>query len=185
MIKEIQKEAEKKMDKAINALGHELSTIRTGRASVSLLDGIKVNYYNTLTPLNQMANITIPEPRMIIIMPWDPSIIGEIEKTILKSDLGINPTNDGKVIRLAIPMLTEERRKQLVKIVKAKAEDNKIAIRNIRRDINEQLKAGQKDKKITEDEYHSGIKDIQKITDEYIEKIDRITKDKEEEIMEV
>ncbi|MGA1868565.1 MAG: ribosome recycling factor [bacterium] len=185
MIKEIQKEADQKMSKAIDALRHEFASIRTGRASIALLDGIKVNYYNTLTPLNQMANLTIPEPRMIVIMPWDPSTINEIEKTILKSDLGINPTNDGKVIRLAIPQLTEERRKQLVKIVKSKAEESKISIRNIRRDTNERLKNSQKEKKITEDDYHGAVKDIQKLTDSYIEKIDSILKDKEEEIMEV
>ena len=185
MIKEIRTESDQKMSKAIDALRHEFASIRTGRASIALLEGIKCNYYNAITPLNQMANITIPEPRMMVIMPWDPSIINEIEKTILKSDLGINPTNDGKVIRLAIPQLTEERRKQLVKIVKGKAEDNKISIRNIRRDTNENLKNCQKEKKITEDEYHVGTKDIQKLTDEYIEKIDDILKNKEEEIMEI
>ena len=185
MIKELQKQADEKMTKSIKALCTEFARIRTGRASISLLDGISVNYYNTRTPLNQMANITIPEPRLIVIQPWDISVIGEIEKSIYKSDLGINPVNDGRVIRLAIPELTEERRKQLVKIVKNKAEDGKVAVRNIRRDINEQAKAAQKEKKITEDEYHTGLGDIQKLTAEFIDKIDGILKAKETEIMEV
>ncbi|MGA1791179.1 MAG: ribosome recycling factor, partial [bacterium] len=157
MIKSLHKETKEKMDMAIEAISHEFGSIRTGRASASILDGIKVDYYNTLTPLNQMATISVPEPRLIVIQPWDPSALANIEKAILKSDLGLNPSNDGKVIRLAIPMLTEERRKQLVKVVKNMAEESRISIRNTRRDSNEKLKKMEKDKEITEDDYHNGL----------------------------
>ncbi|MBN2372343.1 ribosome recycling factor [bacterium] len=185
MIKSLHKETQNRMESAVNATMHEFGTIRTGRASVSLLDGIKVDYYNTVTPLNQMSTISIPEPRLMVIQPWDPSILSGIEKAILKSDLGLNPTNDGKVIRLAIPMLTEERRKQLVKVVKNMAEESRISIRNARRDSNEKLKNMEKDRQITEDEYHNGLKEIQKLTDEFIAKVDEILEKKEKEIMEV
>jgi len=185
MIKEFCRETDQKMAKSIKALRNEFAIIRTGRASISLLDGISVNYYNTPTPLNQMANLTIPEPRLLVIQPWDISIIPEIEKAINKSNLGINPVNDGRVIRLAIPELTEERRKHLVKVLKGKAEEGKVAIRNIRRDINEKSKNAQKEKKITEDEYRTGLSDIQKLTDGFIDQIDEILKAKEVEIMEV
>jgi ribosome recycling factor len=185
MIKKVNKETKEKMDLAIEALSHEFGTIRTGRASASILDSIKVEYYNSLTQLNQMATISVPEPRLIVIQPWDPSALGNIEKAILKSDLGLNPTNDGKVIRLAIPMLTEERRKQLVKVVKNIAEECRISIRNSRRDSNEKLKKMEKEKDITEDEYHNGLKEIQNLTDEYIAKVDELLTKKEKEILEV
>ena len=185
MIKSLHKETQSRMESAVNALAHEFGTSRTGRASVSLLDGIRVDYYNTITPLNQMATISVPESRLLVIQPWDPSSLANIEKAILKSDLGLNPTNDGKVIRLAIPMLTEDRRKQLVKVVKNIAEESRISIRNARRDSNERLKSMEKEKDITEDEYHSGLKDIQKLTDDFIAKVDEILNKKEEEIMEV
>ena len=185
MIKSLRKETKEKMELAIEALSHEFGMIRTGRASASLLDGIKVEYYNTLTPLNQVATISVPEPRLIVIQPWDPSTLANIEKAILKSDLGLNPSNDGKVIRLSIPMLTEDRRKQLVKVVKNIAEESRISIRNSRRDSNEQLKKMEKDKQITEDDYHNGLKEIQTLTDEYIARVDELLVNKEKEIMEV
>jgi len=185
MIKSLHKETKEKMDMAIEAISHEFGSIRTGRASASILDGIKVDYYNTLTPLNQMATISVPEPRLIVIQPWDPSALANMEKAILKSDLGLNPSNDGKVIRLAIPMLTEERRKQLVKVVKNMAEESRISIRNTRRDSNEKLKKMEKDKEITEDDYHNGLKEIQTLTDDFIAKVDELLSRKEKEIMEV
>ena len=185
MIKSLHKETKEKMDMAIEAISHEFGSIRTGRASASILDGIKVDYYNTLTPLNQMATISVPEPRLIVIQPWDPSALANMEKAILKSDLGLNPSNDGKVIRLAIPMLTEERRKQLVKVVKNMAEESRISIRNARRDGNEKLKKMEKDKEITEDDYHNGLKEIQTLTDDFIAKVDELLSRKEKEIMEV
>lgn len=185
MIKSLHKETKEKMDMAIEAISHEFGSIRTGRASASILDGIKVDYYNTLTPLNQMATISVPESRLIVIQPWDPSALANMEKAILKSDLGLNPTNDGKVIRLSIPMLTEERRKQLVKVVKNMAEESRISIRNTRRDSNEKLKKMEKDKEITEDDYHNGLKEIQTLTDDFIAKVDELLSRKEKEIMEV
>ncbi|MGA1843587.1 MAG: ribosome recycling factor [bacterium] len=185
MTKELHKETRNKMDLAIDALKHEFGSLRTGRASASLLDGIKVEYYNSLTPLNQLATISVPESRLLVIQPWDPSSLANIEKAILKSDLGLNPSNDGKVIRLSIPMLTEERRKQLVKVVKNAAEECRISIRNSRRDSNEKLKKMEKDKQITEDEYHNGLKEIQSLTDEYIGKVDELLDNKEKEILEV
>ena len=138
-----------------------------------------------MTPLNQMANISVPEARLLVIQPWDPTTLQNIEKAILKSDLGLNPSNDGKVIRLSIPMLTEERRKQLVKIVKNIAEESRISIRNTRRDSNEKLKTMEKNKEITEDEYHTGLKDIQRLTDDFIARVDEVLENKEKEIMEV
>jgi ribosome recycling factor len=185
MIKTVHKETEKMMESAINALTHEFGTIRTGRASISLLDNIKVEYYHALTPLNQMTTISIPEPRLMVIQPWDPSTLPNIEKAILKSDIGLTPSNDGKVIRLSIPMLTEERRKQLVKVVKKIAEESRTSIRNARRESNEKLKKMEKDKEITEDDYHNGLKDIQKLTDDYIARADEFLERKEKEIMEV
>jgi len=185
MTKELYKETKGKMDLAIDALKHEFASLRTGRASASLLDGIKVEYYSSLTPLNQMATISVPESRLLVIQPWDPSSLTNIEKAILKSDLGLNPSNDGKVIRLSIPMLTEERRKQLVKVVKNDAEECRISIRNSRRESNEKLKRMEKDKEITEDEYHNGLKEIQNLTDEYIGKVDDLLNNKEKEILEV
>jgi len=185
MIKSLHRDTEKKMEHTINALSHDFGTIRTGRASITLLDSIRVEYYNSITPLNQLATISVPDPRLLVIQPWDPSSLGNIEKAILKSDLGLTPTNDGKVIRLAIPMLTEERRKQLVRMVRNIAEESRISIRNTRRESNEELKKMEKNKEITEDEYHNALKDIQNLTDEYIAKVDEVLQMKEKEIMEV
>jgi ribosome recycling factor len=177
--------AKERMTKAIQAYTRELASIRAGRASASLLDRIQVEYYGAPTPVNQLAGISVPEARLLVIQPYDKSILGEIEKAILKSDLGLNPSNDGSIIRLAIPQLTEERRKELAKQVKKEAEEAKIAIRNIRRDGNEDLKKLEKNGEITEDDLRGYSDDIQKMTDEHISKIDQITKDKEKEILEV
>ncbi len=178
-------EIEKKMTQRIETLRKEFTQIRTGRASAALLDGIKVDYYGTPTLINQMASISTPEARTLIVQPWDISVLNQVEKAILKSDIGVHPTNDGKVIRLSIPMLTEERRKQLAKTVRNISEDAKVAIRNIRREANDKLKEMEKSKEITEDEHHNALKDIQKITDLYIEKVGESSLAKEKEIMEV
>ncbi|KXH80010.1 ribosome recycling factor [Sporosarcina sp. HYO08] len=185
MAKAVMDQAKERMDKAVGAYTRELASIRAGRANASLLDRISVLYYGAPTPLNQMAGISVPEARLLVIQPYDKSTLGEIEKAILKSDIGITPTNDGSVIRLAIPALTEERRKDLVKLVKKESEDAKVAIRNVRRDANEDFKKLEKNGDITEDELHRNGDDIQKMTDSYIEKIDQIAKDKENEIMEI
>ncbi len=174
-----------RMEKAILSLKKDLATIRTGRAHASLLDKINIDYYGVQTLLNQMANISTPDARTISIQPWDKSVVNEIEKAISKSDLGLTPTNDGAVIRLNIPMLTEERRKELTKVAKRMAEESKVAIRNIRRDVNDELKKLEKDKILSEDEARRTHDDIQKITDKFIIDIDEITNHKEEEIMEV
>nr|WP_175579131.1 MULTISPECIES: ribosome recycling factor [Bacillus] len=173
------------MEKAVQAYGRELATVRAGRANASLLDKVTVDYYGAQTPLNQIASITVPEARMLIITPYDKTAIGDIEKAIQKSDLGITPTSDGNVIRIAIPALTEERRKELVKVVKKYSEEAKVAVRNVRRDANDDLKKLEKNGEITEDELRSSTEDVQKLTDEYVAKIDDVTKDKEKEIMEV
>lgn len=185
MPKQVIANAKDRMSKAIQAYTRELASIRAGRASASLLDRITVDYYGAPTPVNQIAGITTPEARLLVIQPYDKSIINDIEKAILKSDLGLNPSNDGMVIRIAIPQLTEERRKDLVKVVKKESEEAKIAIRNIRRDANDDLKKLEKNGDITEDALHGYSDDIQKLTDENINKIDQITKDKEKEILEV
>jgi len=185
MIKNIEKSMQEKMDKTISVLKHELSTLKAGRANPSILDRITVEYYGTATPLNQLANISAPEPRILTISPWDSKSIPVIEKAILKSDLGINPSNDGKMIRLVIPQLTEERRKDLVKLIKKLGEEAKVAMRNIRRDANEQLKKLKKDGKITEDEHKKSEEDTQKMTDKYIKEVDKAIELKEKEIMEV
>ena len=185
MPKQVISNTKEKMSKAIQAYSRELATIRAGRASASLLDRITVHYYGAPTPVNQLAGISTPEARLLVILPYDKSILGDIEKAIQKSDLGLNPTNDGSLIRLAIPQLTEERRKDLVKLVKKESEDAKIAIRNIRRDANDDLKKLEKNGEITEDDLRGYSDDIQKLTDENISKIDQITRDKEKEIMEV
>ena len=173
------------MKKTIISLSKSFSRVRTGRASVALLDGIKVNYYGTATPINQVANISIPENRLILIVPWDVSVIGAIEKSIQKSDLGLTPSNDGKAVRLAIPQLTEERRKELVKIVKKMAEEGKVKLRNARRDANEELKNLKKNNKMAEDELFTAQEEVQKLTNQYIEKTDKILAIKEKEIMEI
>lgn len=177
--------AKERMTKAIQAYTRELASIRAGRASASLLDRIQVDYYGAPTPVNQLAGISVPEARLLVIQPYDKTILGEIEKAILKSDLGLNPSNDGSIIRLTIPQLTEERRKELAKVVKKEAEEAKIAVRNIRRDGNEDLKKLEKNGEITEDDLRGYSDDIQKMTDEHIAKIDQITKEKEKELLEV
>jgi ribosome recycling factor len=185
MEQELKRKTTDRMDRTIEALRKEFSSIRTGRASLALLDGIMVNYYDTLTPLQQLASLSIPESRQMAIQPWDPKAIPDIEKAILKSDLGLTPMNDGKMIRMNIPPLTEERRKQLVKMVKKKAEEAKVAVRNIRRDANEDLKKLEKEKHISEDEVKKAQDEIQKITDSYITRVDDVLANKEKEIMEV
>lgn len=184
MLDDIYQDARESMGKTITALNNELSRVRTGRANLSILDGIRVDYYGTPTPVNQMASLSVPESRLITIQPWDATVIKEIEKAILKSDLGLTPSNDGKIIRIAIPPLTEERRKQLAKSVHKICEDHKIAIRNIRRDANELLKSMKKDGEIAEDEAFKGQDQVQKITDEFVKQIDDIYKEKEKEIIE-
>src|SRR5882724_7225762 len=182
-IKEIEANAKSRMEKAITDLQHEMATIRTGRATVAILDHIRVDYYGTPTPLNQVANLHVPEPSLITIQPWDVSQIGVIEKAIRISDLGLNPGNDGKIIRLPIPPLTEERRKEFVKKLHAAAEHHRVSVRNIRRDGNEAVKKLFKDKKVTEDEDKRAHDEIQKLTDAYMGKIDQASKVKEKEIM--
>lgn len=185
MEKEIRKKAAEKMEHTMDALKKEFGSVRTGRASLSILDGIKVDYYGTPTPLQQVSSLSIPESRQIMIQPWEPKMMTEIEKAIMKSDLGLTPINDGKVIRINIPALTEERRLQLVKTTKKLAEDAKIAIRNIRRDTNDAIKKLEKDKHISEDETKKSLDEMQKLTDSFIKKIDELTVHKDKEIMEV
>jgi len=185
MVEEIFEDLNERMGKSIETLKREYSRLRTGRASISLLDGIRVSYYDTLTPLNQMASLAVPEPRLIVIQPWDKTAIGDIEKAILKSELGLTPMNDGKVIRIAIPPLTEERRKELVKVARKMAEDNKVAIRNIRRDANDMLKDLKTEKEITEDDLYRSQDEVQKITDDFISQVDELCAAKEKEILEI
>jgi ribosome recycling factor len=184
MIEETYQETRERMVKTISALENELKRIRTGRASTSLLDGIKLDYYGTPTPLNQTATVAVPESRLITIQPWDATIIKDIEKAILKSDLGLTPSNDGKLIRIAIPPLSEERRKELVKQVHKSCEEHKVAVRNIRRDANELIKGFKKDGDISEDDAFKAQDQIQKITDKFILKIDEVYAAKESEILE-
>jgi len=185
MIDEIFEDMKERMGKSAEALKRDYSRLRTGRASISLLDGIRVSYYDTPTPLNQMASLAVPEPRLIVIQPWDKTAIEDIEKAILKSELGLTPMNDGKVIRIAIPSLTEERRKELVKVARKMAEDNKVAIRNIRRDANEMLKDLKKEKEITEDDLFRSQDEVQKVTDQFISELDELCATKEKEILEI
>ena len=185
MVNDVLKELQANLDKAIESLKKELGKVRTGRASVSILDGIRVDYYGTPTPLNQVASLNVPDPRLITIKPWEKSLIPEIEKTIRSSQLGLNPASDGEIIRLPMPPLTEERRKELVKMVKKMAEEAKVALRGARRDSNEMLKEFQKDKEITEDEEKQGLKKVQDATDAAVTKIDDIVAKKEKEILEV
>lgn len=173
-----------RMKKSVQALKDEFNTIRTGRASASLFDKIRVDYYGEKSPLSQVATVSIPEARLVVIQPWDKNLIGEIEKAIQKSELSLNPSNDGKVIRIAIPPLTEERRKELAKHAKGVAEQSRVAIRNIRRDGNDEFKKAQKDGTMTEDELKAAEDEIQKATDKYIQEINKILEDKESEIME-
>ncbi len=184
MIESIYQETRESMEKTIGALKNEFKRVRTGRASLSILDGIRVEYYGKLTPLNQMASLSTPESRLITIQPWDVSVIKDIEKAVLKSDLDLTPSNDGKLIRISIPPLTEERRKQLVKVIYKKSEEYKVAVRNIRRDSNDLLKGLKKDSEISEDDTFRAQDQVQKITDEHIKLIDDICKEKEKEILE-
>ena len=184
-VKEVEANVKTRMDKAIADLQHDMATIRTGRASLGILDHVRVDYYGTPTPLNQLANLHVPEPSLITLQPWDVSQIGPIEKAIRTSDLGLNPSNDGKIIRLPVPPLTEERRKELVKKLHAGAEHHRVSVRNIRRDANESVKKLLKDKKITEDDDKKAHDEIQKLTDSYMAKIDQASKTKEKEILEI
>jgi ribosome recycling factor len=185
MEEKIVKETEAKMEKTLSTLKGDLNKVRTGRASLALFDDIRVDYYGTSTPLQQMASLAIPEPRLITIQPWDTSMTGEIEKAILKSELGLTPMSDGKIIRITIPRLTEERRRELVKVVKKMTEQAKVALRNIRREANEQLKGLEKNKKISQDQLHQWMDKVQISTDKYIEKADAILSAKEKEILEI
>jgi ribosome recycling factor len=177
------KEVEGKMQGALDALGREFAGVRTGRASTGLLEGIRVDYYGTPTPVPQVASLSVPDPKTLLIQPWDASLLSAIEKAIMKSDLGLTPANDGKVIRLVMPPLNEERRKQLAKAVGKLAEDARVAIRNIRHDANKKLKTMEKEKKISEDDGHRGQDQIQKSTDKFIQRVDELLKKKEQEIL--
>lgn len=183
MKEKILEDVRRKMAKVLEVMAQDLARVRTGRASVALLEGIKVEAYGSTMPLSQVASLAAPEPRLLTVQPWDPSLLPEIEKAILKSDLGLNPTSDGKLLRLPIPPLTTERRKELVKLVKKMGEEAKVALRNIRRDGNERLKELKKDKQLSEDEAHRAQEEVQKITDEFIKKVDAQAAEKEKEIM--
>jgi ribosome recycling factor len=185
MLKEIYRETEQKMDKAVEAIGRELSGVRTGKATATILDVVKVEYYGAATPLKQVASISAPDPKLLVVQPWEKNIIGEIVRAIQKADLGLNPVTEGNVIRLPIPPLNEERRKEMVRLVKKFGEDGKVSIRNIRRDSIERLKKAEKASDISEDDFHNGQKHIQEITDNHISKIDEMVEAKEAEVMEV
>ena len=185
MLKETYKDTEDRMKKALDAINRELATVRTGKATPKMLDGIKVEYYGTLTPLNQVASISSPDPKMLVVQPWEQTVIPEIIKAVQKADLGLNPMAEGNIVRLPIPPLTEEHRQDMVKLVKKLGEDAKIAIRNIRRDANDKLKKAEKDSEITEDDLKTGQKQVQDYTDSYIKKIDDTIKAKEQEVMEI
>ena len=184
MEEEILSELRQKMNKAVDALKKDFRKIRTGRASTALLDGIKVDCYDTKMPIDQVATISAPESRLLTIQPWDQTLMGNVEKSILKSELGLTPMNDGKIIRIAIPPLTEERRKELAKLARKMAEDNKISIRNLRREANDMFKELKSEKEISEDALYRSQDDVQKITDEFIKKVDETTSQKEQEIIE-
>lgn len=185
MINDILTDSEDRMKKTIEHLQSDFAGLRAGRANPAMLDKIMVSYYGSPTPINQMANINVPEARLLVIQPWDKTTIADIEKAILKSDLGITPSNDGNVIRIVIPQLTEERRKEMVKVVRKRAEDAKVAIRNIRREANDLIKSSEKDKLVSEDESKKGLDSAQKVTDKFIKDIDTVLQAKEKEIMEV
>jgi len=185
MIDEVLDEARAAMDKAVKALKKEMTKIRTGRASVSLLDNVRVEYYGTPTPLSQVATLSAPEPRLLVVQPWEKNLIPAIEKALFKSDLGLTPSSDGQIIRLPVPALTEDRRREMVKIVKRMAEEAKISVRNARRDANETLKMLEKEKEITEDDLKRSEKDVQQLTDEFVSTLDAAVEKKEQEIMEV
>ncbi len=184
MIEDVKKEAKDLMEKALEALKRDFTRVRTGRASLSLLDGVRADYYGAPTPLSQMASLSVPEARLIMIQPWDPKSCEAIEKAILKSDLGLTPQSDGKAVRISIPALTGERRKELAKVTRKMAEETKVAVRNARRDANEMLKEYKKEGEISEDDARRGQEAVQKLTDEYITKVDAALADKEKEITE-
>ncbi len=185
MYADVIKKTRSAMSKSLDSLKKDFTKVRTGRASTTLLDDVRVDYYGTPTPLNQVGTLTVPEPRLITIQPWEKNLIPEIERAILKSDLGLNPSSDGQLIRIIIPALTEERRKEMVKLIKRMGEDAKISVRNARRDGNEALKKLEKDKEISEDELKRGEKEIQDVTDEFVKKIDEAIAAKEKEVMEI
>lgn len=185
MLKEILNESEMKMQKTIEILRKDYSVLRAGRANPAILEKVQVDYYGTPTPINQLANISAPEPRLLTVQPWDKSAVPNVEKAIMKSDLGLNPSSDGSVIRIVIPQLTEERRKELVKVIKKKAEEARVSVRNIRREANEKIKGLEKAKDVPEDDAKKGQDDAQKLTDKYIKEIDNVLAKKEKEIMEV
>lgn len=185
MIKEIMDDCSSRMQKAVEALERDLASIRAGRATPALLDRIHIDYYGVSTPLKQVGNISTPEARLLVVQPWDKNIISDIEKAIIQSDLGLNPSNDGNVIRLIIPQLTEERRKELDKVVRKKAEEGRVAIRNIRRDVNETIKDLQNEGELSEDEARRELENVQERTDKFIEQVNLVLAEKEKEIMEV
>jgi ribosome recycling factor len=185
IVQETLKDADERMGKAIEALERDLATVRTGRANPALVDQLRVDYYGTMTPLQQLATINVPEARLLVIQPWDKGSLEAIEKAIQKSDLGLNPSNDGTIIRLAIPPLTEERRKDLVKTVHKKLEDGRVAIRNVRRDAHEMLRDLKREKEISEDQEHNAQEELQQVTDRYITEAERVGKEKEQELLEV
>jgi len=185
MVKELMDDARRRMDKSLEHLQQELASVRTGRASLSILDAVKVDYYGAPTPLNQVANLAVPEANLITVQPWEPPMLEVVEKAILSSDLDLNPANDGKILRIPIPPLTEERRKILVKQVGKMAEEGRTAVRQVRRDTNEHLKKMLKDKEISEDDEKRALKDVQDVTDAHIKKVDEIVKNKEQDLMTV
>lgn len=185
MIDDILSDVEERMQKSIKSLQKEFSTIRTGRANPAMFEGLKVSVYGTDMPMNQVATISVPEPRLVVIQPWDKNNLGDVEKAILKSDLSVNPSNDGNLIRIQIPELTEERRKEYVKLAKAKAEECKVAIRNVRRDGNDMIKSLEKDKEVSEDDAKATQDKIQKLTDRYVEETQKLTDNKEKEILNI
>lgn len=185
MVEEVLSEAERKMRKAVDTTAEEFSTVRTGKASTSLLNRVMVDYYGQPTPLNQISSISAPEPSLLIVAPYDKSVLKDVERAILQADLGLNPANDGQVLRLPIPKLTEERRKEMIKMVKVRAEEGKVAVRNVRREGIEDLRAFEKESEITKDDLHRGQEEIQKLTDRFVHEIDEMLKTKEKELMEV
>jgi ribosome recycling factor len=185
MIDDVLADAKNRMGKAVEALSKELATIRTGRAHPGLIEHVRVDYYGAPTPLNQLATISVPEPRLLTIQPWDRQSLGAIEKAIYKADLGLNPINDGNIIRLAIPQLTEERRKELVKVVHKKVEEGRVAVRNVRRDCHDELRRLQREKEISEDAQYRGQDELQKLTDGFIQEIERVGEEKEAELLAV
>jgi ribosome recycling factor len=185
MVEDVLKDAERRMMKTLEHVKEEFASIRTGRASASLLNRVMVDYYGQPTPLNQIASIAVPEPSLLVVSPYDKSVINDVEKAILQSDLGLTPINDGNIIRLPIPKLTEERRRELTRLVRAKAEEGRVAIRNIRRDAIEDLRAFEKEGEITKDDLHRGQEEVQKLTDRYVGETDKMLKAKEKELMEV